>query len=69
MELKRREGESINAFLYRFSKKMQRSGILIEAKKRKHTSRRISRVKRRASALHREKKKKEMERKKKMGTA
>ena len=36
MELKRREGEPISAFLYRFSKKIQQRGILREAKKRKY---------------------------------
>jgi small subunit ribosomal protein S21 len=68
MEIKRREGESINAFLYRFNKKIQRSGVLREAKKRKHRDRPVSKQKRRLSALYREKKKKEVEKAKKMGT-
>jgi ribosomal protein S21 len=68
MEIKRREGESTNAFLYRFSKKIQQSGILREAKKRKHKSRPISKLKKRRSALHREAKKIEIKRAKKMGT-
>jgi len=67
MELKRREGESISAFLYRFSKKIQQSGILREAKKRKYRDRPVSKRKKRFSALHREQKKKEIEKMKKMG--
>lgn len=68
MELKRREGEATNAFLYRFSKKVQQSGILREAKKRKHRVRPASKLKKRLSALHREQKRKEVSRAKKMGT-
>jgi small subunit ribosomal protein S21 len=67
MEVKRREGESIGSFLYRFTKKMQRSGILREAKKRRFFERPISKRKRRLSAIHKDKKKKEMEKLKKLG--
>lgn len=59
MHLKRREGEPVNAFLYRFSKKVRRSGVLIEAKKRRFQSRSISKTKRKASALYRAEKRKE----------
>ncbi len=68
MELKRREGESNSAFLYRFSKKVQQSGVLREAKKRRFKHRPISKLKKRLSALYRETKKKEVEKMKKMGT-
>jgi len=68
MKLKRREGESTGAFLYRFSKKVRQSGILREAKKRKFRHRPVSKYKKRLSALHREQKKKEVEKAKKMGT-
>jgi ribosomal protein S21 len=68
MEIKRRQGESISAFLYRFSKKIQQSGVLREAKKRKFHGRTISRTKRKASAMHREFKKREFEKAKKSGT-
>jgi ribosomal protein S21 len=67
MELRRKEGESISAFLYRFNKKMQQAGILKEVKKRRFQKRPISRFKRRASALHREQKRKEVIRAKKLG--
>ena len=69
MLIKRKDGESIGSLLYRFTKGMQRSGILREAKKRKHHSRPVSRAKRKLSAIHRETKKKEMERMRKMGLA
>jgi len=68
MELKRREGEPVNAFLYRFSKKVQQSGILREAKKRKRKGRRITKFRKHVSALHREEKRKEIEKARKMGT-
>jgi len=67
MEVKRREGESIGSFLYRFTKKMQRSGILREAKKRRFFERPVSKRKRRLSAIHRDNKKKQMERMRKLG--
>lgn len=67
MELKRREGESMGSFLHRFTKKVRQSGILREAKKRRFKNREPSKIKKRFSALYREKKKKEVERAKKMG--
>ena len=67
MELRRKEGESISAFLYRFNKKMQQGGVLREAKKRRFTSRPASRLKRKLSALHRNRKAKEREIAKKLG--
>jgi len=68
MKLKRREGESTGAFLYRFSKKVWQSGILREAKKRKFRHRPVSKYKKRLSSLHLEQKKKEVEKMRKMGT-
>ncbi len=59
----------MSSLLYRFTKRIQQSGILREAKKRKHRNRPVSRVKRKLSVLHREAKKKEMERLKKLGLA
>jgi len=69
MLIKRKEGESVSSLLYRFSKRVQQSGILREAKKRKRHERPVSRVKRKLSALHRVAKKKETERLKKLGLA
>ncbi len=68
MQLKRKQGESNSAFLYRFSKKIQRSGILREAKKRRYKDRPISKRQARLSAIHRVEKRKEVEKAKKMGT-
>ena len=67
MEVKRKEGESMSAFLYRFTKKMQQSGILKEAKKRKHSKRTINKTKIRANAVYRSQKKKENEKARKLG--
>ena len=66
--LSRKEGESTNALVYRFGKKVMRSGILREAKKGRYNNRKINRNKRRASALHRDQKRKEVEKAKRMGT-
>jgi ribosomal protein S21 len=69
IEIKRKEGESVNAFLYRFTKKMQQSGVLKEAKKRRFRSRDVNKHGQKASALYRLEKRKEMERLKKLGKA
>ena len=67
VEVKRKEGESSASFLYRFSKKIQQSGVLKETKKRRFHGRPRSRRQRLLSALHRETKKKEIGRLKKLG--
>lgn len=69
MQVKRKEGESASAFLYRFTKKMQQSGILREAKKRKHSHRNVNKTKMRSAALYRETKKAEVAKLKKLGKA
>ncbi len=66
--VKKREGESATALVYRFSKKVQRSGVLREARKRRFHSRKTNKNMRRKSALHREKKGAEVEKAKRMGT-
>jgi len=66
--VKKRDGESQTALAYRFSKKVQRSGILREARKRRFHSRKVNRNRRRKSALHREKKSADVAKAKKMGT-
>jgi ribosomal protein S21 len=66
--LNKKEGESTNSLVYRFGKKVMRSGILREAKAGRYNNRKINRNKRRASALHRNEKRKEVEKAKKMGT-
>ncbi len=68
MEIKRREGEPTGTFLYRFTKKVRQSGILVESKRRRFKGRAVSKRSRRASALYREQRKKDLEKARKMGT-
>ncbi len=65
--IKRKEGETFGALLYRFTKKIQQSGVLKEAKKRRFHHRSTSRIKRKLSAIYRDDQKKDMDRKKKLG--
>jgi len=67
VEVRKKEGESVSSLLFNFTKKVKRSGILREARARRFRDRPQSRVKRCLSALHRNKKKKEIERLRKLG--
>ncbi|MDO8467281.1 MAG: 30S ribosomal protein S21 [bacterium] len=67
MEVRRKEGENPNSLIFRFLKRMQQTGILRESKKRRFRARPINRLKRKLSALHREEKKVEYEKAKKLG--
>lgn len=67
VEVKREPNESVNAMLRRFSRKVQLSGILLEARKARFYEKKKNREKKRAEALYKLRKKKEMERKEKMG--
>lgn len=67
MEVRRKEGENPNSLIFRFLKRMQQTGILRESKKRRFRGRPINRLKRKLSALHREEKKVEYEKAKKLG--
>lgn len=58
---KRREGESVNSLIFRFVKRVRQSGVLIEARKRRFRARPVSRSKRRANALYRASRRKEIE--------
>ena len=55
------------SMLYTFTKRVRRSGVLKEVRARKFRDRTKSRVKRRLSAIHRETKRTEVERQKKLG--
>ncbi|OGY62424.1 MAG: hypothetical protein A3G58_00300 [Candidatus Colwellbacteria bacterium RIFCSPLOWO2_12_FULL_46_17] len=66
--VKKREGESPTALVYRFSKKVQRSGLLREARKKRFHVRKTNKNMRRKSALHKERKSAEIEKAKKSGT-
>lgn len=67
IKVKRKEGETPSSLLFRFSKRIQQSGVLREVKKRRFYSRPQNRTKRLVSALYREKKRAEFEKMKKMG--
>ena len=67
IEVRKREGESPTSLLFNFTKKVRRSGILKEVRSRKFHDRPTSRVKRRLSAIHREAKRVDVERQKKLG--
>ena len=67
IEARKKEGESGQSLLYSFTRKVKRSGIVKEVRHRKFHTRTVSRIKRRASAIHREEKKAQVERQKKLG--
>jgi small subunit ribosomal protein S21 len=67
IKVQRKEGESINSLIFRFTKRVQHSGVLREVKKRRFYDRPQNRAKRLLSALYRERRKAEMERMRKMG--
>ena len=67
IEIKRKEGESPNAFLYRFTKKVQQSGVLKESKKKRFHTRPENKHARKQSAIYRSVKKVEITRLKKIG--
>lgn len=67
MEVRRKEGENPNSLIFRFIKRVQQTGVLREAKKRRFHDRPQNRLKRKLSALHRTQKKVEYEKAKKLG--
>jgi len=67
IQVRKKEGESPSALLFRFTKRVKRSGVVREARKRRFRGRSVNRVKRRLSAIHRERKREEVERMKKLG--
>jgi ribosomal protein S21 len=67
IEAKRKQGESSSALLFSFSKKVKRSGVLKEARKRRFHARSTSRLQRKRSAIHRDLKKKKLERDRRLG--
>jgi len=69
IEVQKKEGESGAALLFRFSKKVKRSGVLKESKKRRFYKRVVNRRKRRLSAQHRDTKKVELDRLRRLGIA
>ncbi len=67
VEVYRKPGESVASLVKRFSWKVLRSGILLEAKKRRFYNPPINKNARRKNALYRIKKTQEIQRKRKLG--
>ena len=65
--IKRRKGENQTSFLNRASRVIRRSGILLEARKRKFYLPKPNKTAQKKSALHKRDVLKEIARKKKMG--
>jgi len=65
--VKKKEGESGNSLIYRFTKRIQQSGVLRESKKRRFTSRRPNATKIKESKLYRLGKTAEIERSRRLG--
>lgn len=66
--VRKRDGEPANTLAYRFSRRVQQSGVLRESKKRRFHHRTVNKNKRRKTALRREQKRIEVEQAKKLGT-
>jgi len=67
IEIRKKEGESGSALLYNFTRRVKRSGILKEVRARRFRTRPVSRIKRKLSAIHRESKRVDLERQRKLG--
>jgi ribosomal protein S21 len=67
LEVRKKEGESVGSFLYRFNKKMQQSGVVKEVKKRQFRKRVGNKRTRRLAALYREDKRGEIAKARKLG--
>lgn len=67
IEIKRKQDEPINSFLYRFNKTVQQSGVLGQAKKRRFRAVEVNRNRRRTSAIYRAQVKKQIQAMKKSG--
>lgn len=67
IEVKKKEGESGNSLYFRFSKKIRRSGVILEVRKRRFHGRVVNKRKVRISAKHRATRAAEISRLKKLG--
>ena len=67
ISVKKRQGESMNSLLYRFTTKLKRSGLVKEVRRKRFRSRPDSKLKVLRSALTKDAKKKEHLRKRKLG--
>lgn len=67
ISVRKKETESAGSLVFRFTKKVQASGVLLEAKKRRFTKRVPNSRSRHESAIHRLTKRAEYDRMKKEG--
>ena len=67
IEIKKQERETSQALIYRFSRSVKKSGILLRARKTRFRQRQKSRQMKRRSSLRREELKKEYEKLRKLG--
>lgn len=67
LEITKKERETSQGLIRRFSKRVKQSGILRRVRKRKYKQRKKSRQLKNRAALRREEKKKEYQKKKKLG--
>lgn len=67
VEIKKEKRESVASLIRKFTKAVQKSGILVRAREKMYKERNISREKKKRSALRREEMKKKYEKLKKLG--
>jgi len=67
IEIRKKEGETPTAMLFRFTKRMKQSGVLTETRKRRFHARPQNKRKRRIAAQYRAAKKVETARLRKLG--
>ena len=68
IEVRKRKNENASAFIYRFNKRVQQSGVLKEVRKRRTSGRSENRLKRRKRALYRITKQADIAKQRKQGT-
>lgn len=68
IEVRKRENENVGGLIMRFTKKVRRSGVIMETRKRRFHDRPVTRRRRKSSAIFREGKRKDMTLAKKLGT-
>lgn len=67
IEIKKQERETSQALIYRFSRSVKKSGLLLRARKTRFRQRQKSRQMKKRAALRREELKKEYEKLRKLG--
>jgi ribosomal protein S21 len=67
ISVNKREGETASALIFRFTKKVRRSGVIQETRRRRFTARPITKRVRKGSAIFKAGRKVEMARLKKLG--